>query len=276
MRVAMEVFTSRNDWKSAAAGASNLSQLELTLGAVAMAVEDAEQAVTYADRSGDAFQRMGKRTTLADALHWAGRRAEAEALFREVEAMQAECQPAYPLLYSLPGFRYCDLLLAEAEQGAWEAMQNSEFRIQNSAPEKTCRVVSERAAQTLKWAIAAKGSLLSIALDHLTLGRASQLDDLPGGLLTRAWQRSLTGAHTSPESAQSDLNEAWEISERGPMPLFLADIHLHRARLFHAVKPYPWESPHEDLAQARRLIEKHGYWRRKGELEDAEAAASNY
>ena len=46
--------------------------------------------------------------------------------------------------------------------------------------------------------------------------------------------------------------------------------------LFHAMKPYPWESPRKDLAEARRLIEKHGYWRRKGELEDAEAAASNY
>ena len=28
----------------------------------------------------------------------------------------------------------------------------------------------------------------------------------------------------------------------------------------------------EDLAEARRLIEKHGYHRRDGELEDAEAA----
>ena len=28
-----------------------------------------------------------------------------------------------------------------------------------------------------------------------------------------------------------------------------------------------------ELAEARRLIEKHGYWRRKEELEDAEAAA---
>ena len=37
-------------------------------------------------------------------------------------------------------------------------------------------------------------------------------------------------------SAQSDLDEAWEIAERGPMPLFLADIHLHRARLFGRMK----------------------------------------
>jgi hypothetical protein len=36
---------------------------------------------------------------------------------------------------------------------------------------------------------------------------------------------------------RSDLDEAWEIAERGPMPLFLADIHLHRARLFHADNP---------------------------------------
>ena len=32
---------------------------------------------------------------------------------------------------------------------------------------------------------------------------------------------------------------------------------------------YPWESPQHDLAEARRLIVKHGYLRRMGELEDA-------
>jgi hypothetical protein len=61
------------------------------------------------------------------------------------------------------------------------------------------------------------------------------------------------------------------------MPLFRADILLHRALLFGLSKDrpasYPWTSPQEDLAEARRLIEKHGYWRRKEELEDAEAAA---
>jgi hypothetical protein len=36
------------------------------------------------------------------------------------------------------------------------------------------------------------------------------------------------------------------------------------------VLAYPWESPQDDLAEARRLIEKHGYLRRMGELEDAE------
>ena len=56
------------------------------------------------------------------------------------------------------------------------------------------------------------------------------------------------------------------------MPQHLADIHLHRARLFFREAQYPWQFLQHDLAEARRLIEKHGYWRRKEELEDAEAA----
>ena len=113
---------------------------------------------------------------------------------------------------------------------------------------------------------------------HLKDGKEDQMR----ALLTRAWLQSLSGPRTGPESAQSDLDEAWEIAERGPMPLFLADIHLHRARLFGKLKlqsrsqkakeAYPWESPQADLAEARRLIYKHGYLRRKEELEDAEQA----
>ena len=38
--------------------AGNLSELQLTLGEVAEAIALAEQSVEYADRSGDAFQRM--------------------------------------------------------------------------------------------------------------------------------------------------------------------------------------------------------------------------
>jgi hypothetical protein len=47
------------------------------------------------------------------------------------------------------------------------------------------------------------------------------------------------------------------------MPLYLADVHLHRARLFR---------DKAELAKARALIEKHGYGRRREELADAEAA----
>ena len=74
------------------------------------------------------------------------------------------------------------------------------------------------------------------------------------------------------------LDEARQIAERGPMPLHLADVHLHRARLFGRLTEevrrmkFPDIDPKAELKKARDLIEHHGYWRRKEELEDAEAS----
>ncbi len=177
MRAGIEGAVKLEDWENAAIYASNLSELELTLGAVAGAGRDAEQSVDYADRSGDAGMRMITRTIHADALHQAGRRAEAETRFSEAEKMQANNQPGYPLLYSLPSFRYCDLLLAQAERRSAVAavprigVQSAELVELIEA----CRAVSERAAQTLDWWTNhfTNASLLTIALDHLTLGRAA-------------------------------------------------------------------------------------------------------
>jgi hypothetical protein len=182
------------------------------------------------------------------------------------------------------------------------------------ARKATLQAVSQRAAQTLKWEEGMGGApLLDSALHHLTLGRATLFSailsnaeirnatleiepainglrragtkhHLSRGLLTRAWLRFLADARTGAQSAQEDLDEAWEIAEPGPMRLFMADIHLYRARLFHAVRPYPWNKnpdgtergPKDDLAAARKLIEQCGYWRRKEELEDAEEAAKGW
>jgi len=335
LRAALELAVKQENWRSAAARASNLSELELTLGEVAAAMRDAEQSVTYGDLSGDAFLRMVNRCAHADAQHQAGLRAESETRFKEAEQMQAGRQRAY-LLYSLPGFLYSDLLLAAPERAAWRQMSRGARVLDvNSFPEPghdapaTCLAVSQRAAQTLEWAQDGNLSLLTVALDHLTLDRAafyevvlvegalpfkSQNSELKAsieatvdglrraahnefivrGLLTRAWLRFLNGAHTGPKSAQEDLDEAWEIAERGPMRLFMADIHLYRARLFGGKfggmkdegggMKYPWDKnpdgtprgPKDDLAAARKLIEKCGYWRRKEELEDAEDAAKGW
>ena len=89
----------------------------------------------------------------------------------------------------------------------------------------------------------------------------------------RALPRFLEG---DADGARADLDEAWQMAERGPMRLYMSDIHLHRARLFFRVKPYPWTSPQTDLAAARQLIESCGYWRRKEELAGAEEAVKNW
>jgi hypothetical protein len=150
MQAGLEMQAQQEDWKNAAMAASTLSELYLTRGDLAQAVVAGRQSVDFADRSKDAFWRRAFRTTLADALHQAGELAQSHAWFAEAEKMQQELQPQYDRLYSLWGFRYCDLLLAD---GAW--------------PE-----VRGRAEQWLKWRT--KGDpLLDHSLEYLTLGRAA-------------------------------------------------------------------------------------------------------
>jgi hypothetical protein len=313
MRLALDAAMQQSDWNQAAIGASNLSGLELMLGEVATAMQRTEQSVTYADRSSDAFQRVSKRTACADAVHHAGRLTEALALFRNAERMQQEREPDYPLLYSLQGIQYTELLLAAPERAAWQLWALCQMRPaeETAANRKRLHAVENRAARTLEWGEGGRWySLLDIALDHLALARttlftviltqdgscatklaqtrrevdaavaglrrAGQVQELPRGLLTRAWLRAFTGTLTGQDSAQTDLDEAWEIAERGPMRLHMADIHLYRARLFLRKARYPWESPEADLAAARALIERCGYGRRREELADAEAALTQW
>jgi len=115
MQAGLEVYIVQEAWRIAALVASNISELFLTIGDIAPALEYASQSIDLADKSGDASLRMGMQTTLADALHQAGRQHEAESLFHEAEEMQKDRQPEYPLMYSLPGFRHCDLLLSQGE-----------------------------------------------------------------------------------------------------------------------------------------------------------------
>ncbi len=126
--------------------------------------------------------------------------------------MQQERQPQYPFLYSLQGYRYCNLFLdldrpTEARERALKAI---EIAIRNN------------------W-------LLNIGLDHLTLGRAclrlgdlvnaathldqavgflrkaGNQDHLQRGLLARAAFLREQGQF---DAARRDLDEAMELAER--------------------------------------------------------------
>jgi hypothetical protein len=104
----------------------------------------------------------------------------------------------------------------------------------------------------------------TLALDGLH--RCSSMTHLPACYTRRAWLRVMSG---DVAAAQEDLDDAWNIAERGEMRAALADIRLHRARLFHARTPYPWDSPKADLGAAEDLIEACGYGRRDRELAEA-------
>lgn len=276
MQAGLDSRVALKNWEDAAKAASNLSELYLTMGDIKQAIDYARQSVELADRSGDAFVRVVTRTTVADALHQAGRLAEAEAAFREAEEMQKKWQPQSPLLYSIGCFRYCDLLLGQGKY----------------------REVQSRAGRTLEWAkqYLGKGlSLLDIALDHLSLGRAHLLQAqsegtgdysqatthleravdglrkagtqiyIPRGLLARAELRRVTDAL---EKAQRDLDEAFSIATRSGMRLYEADCHLEYARLYLACNEK--EKARESFAKAKKMIEEMGYHLRDKEVKELE------
>ncbi len=304
MGVGTERRTAQSNWRGASISAGNLSELEVTLGLLEEAVEHGRDAISYAHQGGDAFQEITNLSITADALHqfWGAESpegAEAWDLFGKAEEMQIERQSEFLLLCSLPGFNYCDLLLASAERVAWKAdtsnCRNNSVRQGYHSCLDACAEATRRATQTLEWG-AHSGILFDTVLDQLTLVRAafyraiissdSSLDTdtfereaqgalngmrdagqnhyLPRALLTAAHVRHFLG---QPEEARRLLDEAERISRRGPMPLHLADVHLHRARLFR---------DREELAKAAVLIHKHHYGRRFGELADAEEAAKGW
>jgi hypothetical protein len=301
MRAGLEMYLEQKNWQYVASCASNLSELEATLGRLPDAVADARWSISHADQSGNAFWRMTCRTTAADALHQSGQRVEAGTLFAEAERTQQKRAPLFDLLYSLRGFQYCDWLLAPAERAAWQAfLHGSGGSCALGKPHcqdghaTICAEVERRAAKTSMWGNN-DGRLLDIALDHLTLARvgligamlthplpqpkldlphvaaavndlrsAGAVEFLARGLLTGALYQFVRG---DAAAARSALAEAQEIAERGPMPLYLADVHLHRARLFR---------DQAELAKAAKFIRDLGYVRRYDELADAEAAAVNW
>ena len=280
MRAALEARIVQENWEEAAKGASNLSELYLTIGDLAQALDFAKQSVDLADHSGDAFMRIVSRRARADALHQAGHIEEAEAAYHEAEEMKTKWS-RYPVLYALEGFQYCDLLL---DQGKY-------------------REVQSRANQTLKISEQESFSLLIFALDHLSLGRAHMFqaqqeetgdpsaglrasfsqaaahlgravdglrqaghqDHLPRGLLARAELRRVMGYL---DRARADLDEALSISTRGGMRLYQADCHLEYARLHLACGEK--EEARESLAKAKGMIEEMGYHRRDGEVAELE------
>jgi tetratricopeptide (TPR) repeat protein len=308
-RAALQMDMEAKDWRNASITARNLSQTEKLVGNVASALASAKQAIVYADQSGNGFEVIVERVNHAHALHAAGRRNEAERLFTDAEDRQKKRQPEYPLLYSVQGYEYCDLLLVKGE---WATAR-------------------DRASQTLEW-LKRRYWILDINLDTLTLGRAhlglaldeagplwpaataqndaraarvrlgdavdglrtaGSLEHVPSGLLARAAFRRSVGDW---DGAARDLDEVEEIAEPGRMRLFLCDMALERARLAFAriaafaplngliddgpPQPAPpgaeesaklGEEARANLATARELIERCGYHRRDEELAELEA-----
>jgi hypothetical protein len=307
-RVALSLAETAQDWINAAVRANNLTECEFLVGELAAAMASAERSNEYAERTDDKLMIMGIRATHAKILHAAGRRAEAERLFVDIENDQKKVQAEYPWLYSVRGYLYCDLLI---DKGDWVE-------------------ASERASKVLEWEVESD-SLLERGLARLALGRTSlglgltalrdgrnsamsnntltaraRLDEAVDGvrnsghgqfvsacLLARAAFRRNVGDFGG---ATRDLDEIEELAGPGPMKLYLCDMALECTRLAFAkieafaplnglIDNSPPKPAAPGTAEAARLMDEAakqllaaadyikscGYHRRDEELAELEA-----
>jgi tetratricopeptide (TPR) repeat protein len=276
MRLSLEMGIAQQDWKQSAIGASNLSGLLQSHGDLSEALTQARTSADLADRSGEDFLRAQNRAQMAAILHALGRREESLEQFQMAERMQMSSWSVTQQLEVLPGAWYCDLIL---DHGGHADVRE--------------RILRSRARRK------STDSLLALALDHLSLGRAhllaaqcgpggdlaaavsyltqavdglrraGQQDYLPLGLLARAAFYTYTGALTL---AHRDLAEALSLSTRCGFRLHLTDAHLGYARLHLAEGRLDLARPH--LGAARALIAETSYHRRDAELAALEATLS--
>ena len=253
-----------NNLKDAVKGTITLSEISLTMGRIEEAVSFGIKSVELADQKQGDFHRQVSRSTLADALHQSGQFTEAKKWFEEAEQIELQRPRKRPILSSMQGFEYCELLLT---LGDFEEVQR-------------------RSEQALEFA-EADHSLLAIALNHLALGRAFLCQEvlsgngrygtasaeinaaidgfhragaefqLPRGLLVRAELLREIGRF---EDARREVDSAREIATRGQMKLHEIDCMLESARISYAAGDVSESA--RALDRAEEMISKVGYHRR--------------
>ena len=150
MKEGLRINEKEKYWKGIYESAINLSELYLAIGDIIEAEKYGKLSINFADHSGNNVGMYFSRSTYADALSHAGKTEAARKLFIEAENIQKNGQPGYHYLYSLPGFQFCDLHLLLGNYQ--EAMK--------------------RAKSTIKYENEGWYSLLDIAHDNLTIGKA--------------------------------------------------------------------------------------------------------
>ena len=206
-----------------------------------MAREELDAAGRVADKDEARQRRVAALSYLGRALRGQGRPREAAQAFAEAEAVLAEVSPHLPTLLGLAGFDYAQLLLEQAR----------------TPVERYAVLERARAALAVAESI---GHLLSIALDHCTIGqalagpdgsaagsdgeareagaaldlaiatmrRASKMEFMPILYLTRAHHRR---TQCDPSGARADLESALAIATPPGMRTYLAEAALLAGQL---------------------------------------------
>lgn len=275
------VATKQENWIEVAIGFRQRSELLLSLGRLDEAVTCGVESVRHAQMTPEQIMKLClSQVALADALHQAGDSQKALKIFEAAEQLQSEVEPEYPKLYSVQGFKYCDLLLTQGENS--QVLERGEYALQIPASHHyqgnlsnaLYRLLLGRAYAAIQ-DFQRSSDLLNLAVDGLhTSGYRNYL---PLGLLARASINSnLQNPNHDFPNAQKDLQEVLNIAKPSDMRLYLTDYHLGMSRLLLAELAQLNITPAtpvkilngicEHVDNASQLMQATSYRRRQAEL----------
>jgi tetratricopeptide (TPR) repeat protein len=271
MKEALQMRVDEQNWQDAAREGGNLSDLELARGDLDAALTTARESFGYACTADDLVQRMTKKATEGAVLQQMGKRDEASACFAESLGIGANMVSAKDLGLSMFSYRLCDFLLdenrfAEVVANADEALAifNLEGRLVAAG---LAQLSLGRAHLALGTFIETPAGLLDDAVKNVR--NSNRQDYLAGVLVARA---DLHRRSAKPSEARRDLDEALSSATRGGFRLHEVDARLGLGRLLLAeANPI---SARDQLALARKIIDRTGYHRRDAELAALEARAA--
>ncbi|MEI7731000.1 MAG: hypothetical protein WCO56_15600 [Verrucomicrobiota bacterium] len=291
MKQAVTQRTKRGEWVDAAINARLLREMYLLMG-MPEAEFWAKESVRLAELSKDLHQRLSEHSGLGQVLHYQGRTEEANTVFKTVQNIVATEGGQLDYRLGIVGFWYAEFLvdhnvLSKADSLAGDMLNNAR-RFGWGMDAGHAHLINGRVI--LAEAREESASWKSNAGEHFNkaveLMRSSgQQHHLANALIERSRYYHRCGNH---HLSSQDLDEAWLIAVRSSLRLYMADIHLTRASLFHVVEPYPWSeelvlkgrgkthrSPKDDLAAAEQIINECNYRRRAQELEETKKMIHN-
>jgi tetratricopeptide (TPR) repeat protein len=116
LRKALEMALRHENWTTAATVATQLSEVYRARGDLPTALHFAKQSVGYVSSSGVPTDvALRSRTFLGFVQYWVGQFEAAKATFQDAEDVQRQANPGRPILHSVLGYMYGELLLDQLE-----------------------------------------------------------------------------------------------------------------------------------------------------------------
>jgi tetratricopeptide (TPR) repeat protein len=255
LRKALVLAHRQENWTTAASAATTLSEVYRARGDLSTALQFAQQSVAYvksADVPADVALRS--RTFLGFAQYWVGQFEAAKATFQEAEDVQKHAHPERPMLHSVLGYMYCELLLDHLESQRGD-LTPTQFK------QAWCALY-RRIQRALTFA-QHDGLPCDIGLQHVSMGRLYILawerhgaEAIAGGLTTRLGTRSEmhpsgmenTSPRTALDQALRHLTDAVEYLRESHHLNYLPRALLTRAALYRLHDHF--DLAHNDINEA--------------------------